>query len=67
MQMRAGRSARGSDEPDQVALPDLLSGSDHQPRQVRVARLQPIAMIKNGESQVAVTTDPARLAAVGFF
>ena len=26
-----------------------------------------IAMIKNGESQVAVTTDPARPAAVGFF
>lgn len=26
-----------------------------------------IAMIKNGESQVAVTTDPAKPAAVGFF
>jgi hypothetical protein len=26
-----------------------------------------IAMIKNGEAQVAVTTDPARPAAVGFF
>jgi hypothetical protein len=26
-----------------------------------------IAMIKNGESQVAVTSDPARPAAVGFF